>query len=128
MSAQSNAPAEEYTTQKTIFIIGGYPNPHDVYVLRGAVVRFTNQDPNDYVIRLFSQDPAIMPNVDHFLPAFQSFTLAAGLDLGPNDNSDCGYKVIPIPAATIGVTREAHLALKRDTKTGGGGTIHVGGN
>jgi hypothetical protein len=128
--ATKTVTAHEYVHQKTIKIKDGEPSPDEVYVRHGAVVRFTNQDPQDYVIRLFAQGREFAPAVDLFLPSFESRTLIAGLDLDANVKRVCAYDVIPTsPGSTekSKVPDRAVISMK-DTKTGGGGTIHVGGN
>jgi hypothetical protein len=125
-----------YVAQATIKIKGGKPCPENVYVLHSAVVRFTNEDPQDYVIRLFAQGHTVAPDVDMFLPSFESRTLVAGLDLEPDAHRVCDYDVIPTEATSIadGADYETPLlafkAVMRDaiSGSGGSGTVHVGGN
>jgi hypothetical protein len=128
---------EPYVAQATVKIKRGKPNPKDVYVVHGAVVRFTNEDPQDYVVRLFAQGGSIAPDVDLYLPSFDSRTLIAGLDLPPEVNRDCVYEVILTLPTSIGEdadvdsTPPTSRPVARDTKAGSGGgsgTVHVGGN
>ncbi len=129
-------PRNQYSRlRKPSTIRNAYPDPTNVYVLHRAVVRFTNDDPHDYAIRFFAQGRTLDPGVDLFLPAYESRTLVAGLELKDGQKRDCEYQVIPTAAESIGVVKPKYDAVKkaitlvmRDTKNGGGGTIHVGGN
>jgi hypothetical protein len=118
-----------FEKQVTITIEGGNPSPANVSVVRGGIVRFTNTDPQDYVIRLFVQGDRIAPDVDQFLPSFDSRTLVAGLELEPNEESTCVYEVIETSPCLEETDKKSFRAIRRrDKKNGGGGTIHVGGN
>jgi hypothetical protein len=120
--------------QKTIVIKDGKPSPADIYVLPRAVVRFTNEDPKDYVIRLFADGgETVHAIVELFLGAFESSTFVAGLSFGDDHKRDCKYLVIEAPAASIAVSNDApKKALAKAAGghggSGGSGTVHVGGN
>lgn len=71
--------------QRTITIENGdvIPIDKEVWVLPGAIVKFSNLDPSNYIIRflLFGQDRrdpfALHPDIDLFLPAYGSATMLA---------------------------------------------------
>jgi hypothetical protein len=131
---------EPYVAEKTILIQGGKPQPDQIYVLPRAVVRFTNEDPQDYVIRLYAEGgETIHPIVELFLAAYESGTFVAGLE-EKDQKGDCHFYIFDTPAATIGTCSEAPekavAEVKDATKanatskgrSGGSGTVHVGGN
>jgi hypothetical protein len=96
-----------YATQKTITIENGdvIPLDKEVYVSPRAIIHFVNKDPNDYVIMFFArgQDPyqpgAVHADVDMFLPAFDSRSTVAGLNL---KTGECKYRVVAVPAVFLG--------------------------
>ena len=125
---------EPYVAEKTILIQGGKPQPDEIYVLPRAVVRFTNEDPQDYVIRLYAEGgKTIHPIVELFLAAYESGTFVAGLGFERDQKGDCQFYIFETPAATIGTCEDApekDVAVAMDAKksSGGSGTVHVGGN
>ena len=157
MSSPGFAPMEDhvYSAQVPINITGGIPCPTDAYISARGVVKFINNDGRDYVVQFFTrgEDPsnpkALHPDVDLFLPAFDSRTLVAGQGL---TKGECKYLILPVLANSIGVDtiiREINETasasdesgsadetvksvplefdvVRNAAKGGGGGTIHIG--
>jgi hypothetical protein len=125
---------EHYVAEKTILIQRGKPQPKVIYVLPRAVVRFTNEDAQDYVIRLYAEGGEIHTVVELFLAAYESGTLVAGLGFEEGQKGDCEFYIFKTPAATIGTCEDApekNVTVAMDAKkggSGGSGTVHVGGN
>lgn len=158
MSSPGIAPKEDhmYSAQVPITISGGNVDPIDAYLSPRGVAKFINNDGKDYVIQFLvrGEDPsnpkAIHPDVDLFLPAYDSRTMVAGRGL---DKGECKYRVLPVLASSIGVRgriREMeeiasvseelassgekilqsaeveYNVTSNAARGGGGGTIHIG--
>ena len=100
--------------QRTITVENGdvIPNDKDVWVYPGAIVKFSNLDPSNYIIRflLFGEDRrnpfALHPDVDLFLPAYGSATMLADPCIL---EGQCDYTLEEVDARFVGrgFTRES---------------------
>ena len=99
-----------------ITITNGVPDKKIAYVNVEGTVKFSNQDSNDYRIRLWAKGHRKHPLIDVLLTQVGSVTLMA--DPLAKKNDDCVYEVLGVDLM--------HPALGDKVASGGGGKIIIG--
>jgi hypothetical protein len=99
-----------------ITITNGVPDKKIAYVNVEGTVKFSNQDSNDYRIRLWAKGRRKHPFIDVLLAQVGSVTLMA--DPLAKKDDDCEYEVLGVDLM--------HPALGDKVASGGGGKIIIG--
>jgi hypothetical protein len=107
----SEAGAMMQRSPRIITVKDGIADPDVVYVEPEGTVRFDNQDPREYRVRLFTRDSTQHSDIDILVPAYGSATFMADPAV-PEGEHNCDYQLI-----------ETNLAdFKSKLAKSGGGT------
>ena len=115
-AAKARAKSTPAAPPTEITITNGVPDKKTAYVNVEGTVKFSNQDSNDYRVRLWSKGRRKHPLIDVLLAQVGSVTLMA--DPLAKKDDDCEYEVLAVDLR--------HPALGEKIASGGGGKIIIG--